>query len=215
MKAYQIKITLQDTEPLVWRRFVVPAQVTFKRLHDTIQYAMNWLNYHLYDFRFPGEKLRVTNDEESYHEYWYHYEEHVKKGKPIPQDDPFDFVGSILETRIKLAENTKIDKYLEKYGQCEYVYDFGDNWRLTVELEKTLDDYTFVYPRLLGGEGNSPPEDVGGIYGFEEFKKAWYDPHHPEHEDMRIWGEGQEYSEFDKESINNSFQRYLKLKRPK
>ncbi len=66
MKAFQIKIELIDSEPLIWRRVVIPADVTFRRLHDTIQFSMGWRDYHLYEFEFPQEKLRITNDEESY-----------------------------------------------------------------------------------------------------------------------------------------------------
>jgi len=69
MKAYQIKIELIDSKPLIWRRVIIPADVTFKRLHDTIQFSMDWWDYHLYEFNFPQEKLRITNDEESYEEF--------------------------------------------------------------------------------------------------------------------------------------------------
>ncbi|MBP1765040.1 MAG: plasmid pRiA4b family protein, partial [Firmicutes bacterium] len=64
MKAYQIKIELVDSEPLIWRRVIIPADVTFRRLHDTIQFSMDWWDSHLYEFEFPQEKLRITNDEE-------------------------------------------------------------------------------------------------------------------------------------------------------
>ena len=30
MKAYQIKIELVDSNPLIWRRVIIPADVTFK-----------------------------------------------------------------------------------------------------------------------------------------------------------------------------------------
>ncbi|MGL4337726.1 MAG: plasmid pRiA4b ORF-3 family protein, partial [Turicibacter sp.] len=49
MKAYQLKITLQELET-VWRRVVVPEGITFKALHDVIQYAMGWTDSHLYQF---------------------------------------------------------------------------------------------------------------------------------------------------------------------
>ncbi|MDD3225884.1 MAG: plasmid pRiA4b ORF-3 family protein, partial [Clostridium sp.] len=68
MKAYQIKIELIDSKPLIWRRVIIPADVTFKRLHDTIQISMDWSDYHLYEFEFPEEKLRITNDDEAYEE---------------------------------------------------------------------------------------------------------------------------------------------------
>ena len=48
MKAYQIKISLKGSKPLIWRRVLVPELITFKRLHETIQHSMGWLNYHLF-----------------------------------------------------------------------------------------------------------------------------------------------------------------------
>ena len=69
MKAYQIKIELVDSNPLIWRRVIIPADVTFKRLHDTIQFSMDWWDCHLYEFEFPQEKLRITNDGETYEEF--------------------------------------------------------------------------------------------------------------------------------------------------
>lgn len=59
-----------------------------------------------------------------------------------------------------------------------YVYDFGDDWRHKIELEKIIDDYQFGYPTILEGEGACPPEDVGGIPGYEEFLRVWNDPKH-------------------------------------
>ena len=38
----QIKITLKDVRPAVWRRVLVPATLTLRRLHETIQGAMGW-----------------------------------------------------------------------------------------------------------------------------------------------------------------------------
>ncbi|WP_278320488.1 IS1096 element passenger TnpR family protein [Clostridium vincentii] len=57
MKAYQIKIELIDSKPPIWRRVIIPADVTFKRLHDTIQFAMDWWDRDLYKFELLEEKL--------------------------------------------------------------------------------------------------------------------------------------------------------------
>ena len=70
MKAYRIRIELVDSEPLVWRRVMIPAGATFFRFFDTIQSAMSWLgdsldSYHLYEFDLSEENLRITNDEEA------------------------------------------------------------------------------------------------------------------------------------------------------
>ena len=47
---YVFKIVLHDVRPQVWRRFKVPAGITFHTLHDIIQAVMGWENYHLYRF---------------------------------------------------------------------------------------------------------------------------------------------------------------------
>lgn len=50
MKGYQLKITLKGTSPPVWRRIWIPADMTFRNLHEAIQYLFGWMDYHLYDF---------------------------------------------------------------------------------------------------------------------------------------------------------------------
>lgn len=47
---YQIKITLNDMKPPVWRRLIVPSTIALNELHKVIQIAMGWGNYHLYCF---------------------------------------------------------------------------------------------------------------------------------------------------------------------
>ena len=212
MKAYQIKIKLIDSEPLIWRRVIVPAEITFKRLHDTIQFAMGWWDSHLYEFEFPEEKLRITCDDESFDE-WKYYSAKYKTVKPTKKEDPLGIIGRILELKLKKSQSTKIDKYLAKYTTFEYIYDFGDHWQHQIQIERVIDDYLFGYPQVLEGEGACPPEDVGGIGGYEEFLKAWNDPKHPEHDSVCEWGEGMNYQPFDIVNTNELMQDCLKLKK--
>lgn len=99
MKAYQIKIELIDSNPLIWRRVIIPADVTFRRLHDTIQFSMGWYDYHLYEFEFAEEKFRITNDEEAYEEYKF-YSKKYKKNNPTKEEDPYGIIGRIIENKI-------------------------------------------------------------------------------------------------------------------
>jgi hypothetical protein len=212
MKAYQIKIELVGSEPLIWRRVTIPADVTFKRLHDTIQFSLDWWDRHLYKFELQQEKLRITNDEEAYEEYKFYHAKY--KGKALSKrNDPHGFIARTLEIAIRQPQTVKIDRYLEKYRTLTYVYDFGDNWRHKIELEKVIEDYEFGYPTILEGEGACPPEDVGGIPGYEQFLVAWNDPKHPEHEEMRQWGESQHYRPFDIAFRNNLLKTCLKIKK--
>jgi hypothetical protein len=68
---------------------------------------------------------------------------------------------------------------------------------------------------ILEGEGTCPPEDVGGIAGYEEFLKAWHNPDHSEYESMRQWGESQHYRDFDIDFRNNLLKTCLKIKKVK
>ena len=212
MKAYQIKIELIDSEPLIWRRVIVPAEITFKRLHDTIQFAMGWWDSHLYEFDFPEENLRITCYDESFDE-WKYYSAKYKTIKPTKKEDPLGIIGRMLELKLKKSQSTKIDKYLAKYTTIEYVYDFGDHWQHQIQIERVIDDYLFGYPQVLEGEGACPPEDVGGIGGYEEFLKAWNEPKHPEHDSVREWGEGMNYQPFDIVNTNELMKDCLKLKK--
>ncbi len=56
MKGYQLKITLKNTSPPVWRRIWIPADMTFQNLHEAIQYLFGWMDYHLYDFYIAKKK---------------------------------------------------------------------------------------------------------------------------------------------------------------
>ncbi|HEY5273291.1 MAG TPA: plasmid pRiA4b ORF-3 family protein [Acidimicrobiales bacterium] len=51
----QLKVTLRDVHPLIWRRLLVPGETTLAKLHLVLQVAMGWEDYHLHGFRI-GEK---------------------------------------------------------------------------------------------------------------------------------------------------------------
>lgn len=58
-KAYQFKIIVENSQPLVWRRVTVPAFVNFGQLHEIIQIVFGWEDDHLHDFSFPNIKVRI------------------------------------------------------------------------------------------------------------------------------------------------------------
>lgn len=212
MKAYQIKIELTGSEPLIWRRVIMPAGATFNRLHDVIQNVTNFKGgypgaYHLFEFDLPDDNIRVTNDEEAYQDHQ-HFKKNRKaiKAEILDVEPEFEEMARFqlrnLEKVIRKPSGIKIDTYLEKYGAIEYMYDYGDGWQFLITLEKTLDGYHYGYPTLIDGAEAAPPEDVGGLPGYEEFLKIYYDEKHPEHEDMKEWAEGQLFREYDPDFIN-------------
>jgi hypothetical protein len=86
----------------------------------------------------------------------------------------------------------------------EYLYDFGDDWNHVVTVEKVVpgsDDVSV--PRCLAGRRNCPPEDVGGVWGLEEFLKAYNDPAQEGHSFYRDWlGDGYDAAAFDLDETN-------------
>jgi hypothetical protein len=53
---YQLKVTLQDIQPVIWRRLQVWEDATLAQLHDVLQVVMNWQDYHLHEFTI-GRRL--------------------------------------------------------------------------------------------------------------------------------------------------------------
>lgn len=208
MKAYRIKIELRDSNPLIWRRVMVPAEITFERLHDVIQISMGWLNNHLYDFNIDKENIRITCDEKAIQEY-----EFYSKKKLNNKNDPHGFIENMLKVIPKLSSKVKIDKYLIEGKNIEYIYDFGDYWKHDVIFEEIIKDYKYEYPICIDGDGGCPPEDVGGIFDYEEFLRIMKDENDEEHESLKEWANNQNYNPiFDIESTNKQMASKLKLK---
>ena len=165
---HQLKITLTGIRPPIWRRLQVSSAINLRRLHDVIQEAMGWTQSHLYQFQVGD----------------------VEYGEP---DDEFGMP-------IRSAKATPLRKIAPAPGAVfSYEYDFGDSWQHRIEVEKVLPPESGVrYPRCLTGKRACPPEDVGGIYGYEEFLQAIRDAKHPEHKEMLEWVGGS----FDPEALD-------------
>lgn len=155
---YQVKITIEDIVPPIWRRLIIPSGITFYKFHQIIQTAFGWQNYHLFEFEFPDVIINT----------------------PIPED---------LNKPQLNAKKVKIDSFMDQHNDFLYIYDLGDHWRHRIELEQFLQPEEDVSVRCIGGERHRPPEDVGGIGGYEEFLLAISDPGHPEYDEMLQWAE--------------------------
>ncbi|SHI88436.1 plasmid pRiA4b ORF-3 family protein, partial [Desulfofundulus thermosubterraneus] len=129
------------------------------------QAAFGWQDYHLFDFDFGDVVVHV----------------------PDPDYAPGELYGGAKELN---AKRTKIDALLGERKKCVYTYDFGDNWRHDVILETILPaEERRHYPVCIAGARHRPPEDVGGVSGYEEFLNIISDPEHPEYNDYLIWAE--------------------------
>ena len=156
----RIKITLGESVPAIWRRIDVLDTMTLAQFHEVLQIVMGWENYHLHEFTVHGK----------------HY------GNPEFEEDPkrkfYD------ERAVKLKEVVA-----GKPGtRLRYLYDFGDCWYHDLLVEGVLlADPSTAYPRCEAGERRCPPEDVGGISGYQHYLEALADPEDEEHQDMLEW----------------------------
>jgi hypothetical protein len=189
-KLYLLEIKLLNIEPAIWRSFVVPSDITLDRLHDVIQIVMGWQDYHLHQFTI-GKKL---------------YTEH-----PESKEDGIE--GGLY----------RLGKLIRQKGRTfGYVYDFGDWW----EHEIILKDSRYFNPEsralleCLEGARACPPEDVGGVSGYQEFCNAVNDSSHEEHEDYTAWFAGLPWyggvfdsERFEIEQVNLELSKYLRWSR--
>jgi hypothetical protein len=156
----RLKITLDAVTPAVLRRIEVPFDIRLDRLHLALQAAIGWTNSHLYEIR-AGD---------------------VGWSTLYPEADwPEDFLD---------ARKARLDKVIEDVGTktLRYVYDFGDGWEHSINIERLLDPQPgILYPRLIEASGRCPPEDVGGPWGYAEFLDVIRDPTHERHAALKQW----------------------------
>jgi pRiA4b ORF-3-like protein len=156
-KILQLKIALAGVRPPVWRRVLVPGEITLAGLHGIVQVAMGWTDTHLHEFEIGDARY----------------------GAPDPdwgRDDVQD------EARAKLF------RLAAAGSRFRYTYDFGDDWRHDITVEKVLAPQPGArYPTCSAGRRACPPEDVGGPWGYPEFLAALDDPKHPDHNHWAEW----------------------------
>ena len=171
---YQLKITLAGVRPPVWRRLRVPSSINLKNLHQILQVALGWTDSHLHAFEVAGQTYGTPHSE---------YPNATRN-----------------EARVRLNE-----VLLKEKDSMLYEYDFGDGWEHKVVLEKIIPSTPDLSaPSCIAGARACPPEDCGGVGGYEEFLEAIRDPFHPEHEAMLEWIGGDfDPKYFDLDEVND------------
>lgn len=159
--AIRIHVALEDIEPQIWRRLMVPLNTTLAELHFILQAAMGWTNSHLHAFEVGG----LT------------YGDIDLLSAELSEDD----------ARVYDAYEVRLRDFGGPPGTAfTYVYDYGDNWRHTVTLEERMS----VKPApktatCIEGARCCPPEDVGGPHSYSEFLRVLFIPEPDEIEDQR------------------------------
>ncbi len=188
-KIYVLRIELKEIKPAIWRRFIVPSDITLDRLHDIIQIVMGFNDSHLHEFNIDG--IKYTEE---------------------PELEYMDEDDEILEEGL-----FALNKLLKLKGaEFEYLYDFGDYWDHTVILERT--NYKLKQCETpvmcLTGKRACPPDDVGGVGGYENFCSIMADKSHPEYKEYKTWFGSVYNPEFlDINFINSQLLRYMRWSR--
>jgi hypothetical protein len=176
---YQLRVTLENIQPPIWRRIQVQGDFSLPRLHAVLQIVMGWTNSHLHGFRVNGQYY----------------------GEPDPDYD--GLLDVIDERQVRLSQIAP-----DVGSHFVYEYDFGDSWDHELVVEQILSPQKEVqYPLCMDGNRACPPEDVGGVGGYAEFLAAIHNPRHPEHAEWIQWVGGKFDPEaFDLQSANELLQ---------
>jgi len=163
---YQFLVRLRDIRPEIWRRIQVPGTYSFWDLHVAIQDSMGWLDYHLHAFRLRDPEGGSI----------------VEIG--IPDDESFE-----NETPTLTGWESKISDYFIEIGDTSlYEYDFGDGWEHEIIFEAIPERKKGVkYPICLSGARACPPEDCGGVSGYEDLLETIADASSGEYESIMEW----------------------------
>ena len=173
----QFRVELSGVLPLIWRRILVPSDYNFWDLHVAIQDAMGWQDRHLHHFEIKGKGKRKEE----------------KIGIP-------DFEQNTGYSVISPGWEIAVMNYFNDLGAtARYLYDYGDSWQHSVQLEGYLfRTKACRYPVCVGGERACPPEDCGGEYGYCALLKTLSNPKNEDYEMIKIWvGEDWRPDKFD------------------
>jgi hypothetical protein len=152
-----LTVALDGTHNRVRRTLLVPATAHLGWLHAVLQVAMGWTNSHLHQFTFKDK----TFSDPSFELY-----------DPLTLDE----------------SKGRLDTLLVRPGDLlQYQYDFGDSWEHTILLTSTaaIDHPTMA--RCIDGAGACPPEDCGGIIGFNDLLKAIKKPTSKAAQEFKDW----------------------------
>lgn len=183
---FRLRIELTGTNPLVWREFWVYGDCSLNKLHHIIQAVMGWTDTHHYEFEHGGQRYAVPHPDDA-----------LSKNPP------------------KDSRRANLAKILEPGDELEYVYDFGDNWchQIKVLMREDIDQPPMSIAAVTAGERACPPEDVGGIGGYEEMLRLLNSNDLEDQEEADSWrewlDENFDANQFDARAINTTLIRMM------
>lgn len=167
--AAELTVILDPGGSTAVRRLIVPAFYTFEELHNVLQTVFPWENYHLHRFILSQDDY----------------------GKPMEIIAPADVERDDedthhLESEVRLSEVLQANSWTED-RTIIYHYDFGDDWKHTIKLERIISQYNKSYSQCTLMKGDAPPEDVGGPPGFQYVLDVLQNEEHEDHSNIKSW----------------------------
>ena len=174
----QLKVELRHIQPLIWRRILVPGELTLGDLHAVLRPAMGWAGGHMHAFYFGGGFNCIR----------YAGTETVEDCGP----------EVLHENSVTLAG------LLQRKGQVfTYEYDFGDGWEHRVVVERILPlDAGITLPVCVAGARACPPEDCGGVPGYASVLRVLQKASTPGERDFLEWVGEYDPEKFDVAEVN-------------
>ena len=150
---YQFRVILERTQPMVWRRILVPGTYSFWDLHVAIQDAMGWLDCHLHLFQL---KNPATSELDQI---------------GIPSDDSF----YVAEPCLAVWEVAIADYFEGPGDRADYEYELGYGWQHEILLEEITNGLAAApHPLCVDVAGALCPEVGAGVLGQFRALKAVY-----------------------------------------
>lgn len=179
---YTLHIQLEPLHfnPPIWRRIRVTGDCTLRKLHHFIQAAFGWHSSHLHEFSDGVSRF-------------------------MPRDAEFmDMHDDALDDR-----KTKLRRALKEADRLRYLYDFGDSWQHVIAVEAVEPcDFTGSWCEVLDDARACPPEDVGGVPGYQNFLESIQQPGSDKGRRSLDWAGGKFDPElFDRRAANAAVQR--------
>lgn len=157
---YRIRIDLDHAKPPIWRRLDLRSDLPLDVVHQVLQVAYDWTDSHLHRFSLGG---------------------HPFDGHSQLFLCPYDVEEAEFGDEDGIpAVDVRLDEVLQEPGDVlHYLYDYGDNWELTLRVEDVLpapaDARSAV---VIDGRRAAPPEDCGGVTDAEDLAAVLDDPAH-------------------------------------
>lgn len=191
--AYNVMVKVPIPGYKFSRSLLIPRETTFRELHSILQTAFGWSNSHLHCFTVAIDKETSLIIEPK-------------------SDDDLSFM-SMAQTDHE-AYDKPLVTVIGESAKLTYTYDFGDNWEHVFRFNKYNREYNLPYATCTKGQGATPPEDVGGPYGFLDFNEIIEDPDNPDYEEMMDWGSYFKDRVFDIDLLNEDLRQLYDFQDP-